>query len=101
MNIVDIQIIAKRSTPRPRDTYPVPLAHRGRKTIATRVDIDPPSSGAAYYARGRGLRLHFSQQLLQLFFRHDFAVEQMHFALRVLGKARVVRHHADRRAVAV
>ena len=40
-------------------------------------------------------------QLLQFFFGDNFAVEEMDFALGVLGKARVVRHHADGRAFAV
>ena len=45
--------------------------------------------------------MHIRHQLLQLFFRHHLAVEQMHFALRVLGEARIVRHHADGGAFAV
>ena len=40
-------------------------------------------------------------KLLQLFFGHNFAVEEMDFALSMFGKPRIVRHHADGRAVAM
>ena len=48
-----------------------------------------------------GLRFHFLGQLLQLIFRDDLPIEQVHFALRMLGKTRIVRHHANRRSFTV
>ena len=45
--------------------------------------------------------MHIRHQFLQFFFRHDFAVEQVHFALGVFSKARIVRDHANRRALTV
>ena len=45
--------------------------------------------------------VHVRHELLQLFFRDDLAVEQVDFALGVLGEARIVGHHADGRAFAM
>ena len=40
-------------------------------------------------------------ELLQFFLGHYLAVEEVHFSLRVLGEARIVRDHADGRALAM
>src|SRR5215471_14544101 len=53
------------------------------------------------FRRGIFLRLHFFSELPEFVFGYHLAVEQMHFALRVLGKARIVRHHANRRSFAM
>jgi hypothetical protein len=45
--------------------------------------------------------MHIRHQFFQFFFRHDFAVEQVHFALGMFSKARIVRDHANRRAFTV
>jgi hypothetical protein len=49
----------------------------------------------------RFLGAHIRQELLEFFFRHNFAVEQVHLPLGVLGEPRIVRHHANGRALAV
>src|SRR6476646_7749773 len=70
-------------------------------SVSTAVSVKPGDmrSWRTAYRKSwpNTLRLHFFRELLELVFRDDLAVEEVHFTLGVLGEARIVRHHADRR----
>src|SRR4029077_6474079 len=79
---------------------PIPNAR-----VSTAVSVKPGDmrSWRTAYRKSwpNTLRLTFFRQLLELVLRHDLAAEQVPLALGVLGKTRIVRHHADGRAFAV
>jgi len=90
LKMVRLAVIARASVPREYGESHIPAQLAHGETQVVRCVLEQHDSS-----------LRFCFELLQLVFRNDFSVEQMHFALGMAGKARIVRDHADRRSLAM